>query len=138
MCYWRSTDQLSEESSDETDQLQYSLEEKTVAVRGVSEENKLVQEDNPEMMTHSVSEEIKRFEKEINKVAEDNVKYPTWKQKKTGLKQIRESQENVKDSKKDIEKYKAEQLPPKRKIVRHTSAPELPPKRKNNKKSVLC
>ena len=32
---------------------------------------------------------------------------------KTGAKQTRESQENVKDSKKDIDKYRAEQLPSK-------------------------
>ena len=36
VCYWGSTDQLSEESSTETDKLQDSLEEKTVDARGQS------------------------------------------------------------------------------------------------------
>ena len=47
--YWGSTDQLSEESSAETDQLHDHLEEKTVAAREVSEDSKQVQEDNPEI-----------------------------------------------------------------------------------------
>jgi hypothetical protein len=133
--YWGSTDP-SEESSAETDQLQDSLEEKTLATRELSDVSKQVEEDSPEIMTHSVSEEIKRFQGEINKVAVENVKYLTWKQQRTGAKQTREIQGNVKYTEKDLDKFQPLQLPPQGKCVLQESiiAPELPPKRKNNKK----
>ena len=135
--YWGSTDQLSEESSTETDQLQDSLEEDTEATREVSDDRKHVQADSPEIMTHSVSEEIKRLQQEINKVAVENVKFPTWKQQRTGAKQTGESQGNMKDTKKDLDKYYPHQLPPVGKFVLQEpiTAPELPEKRRNNKRA---
>ena len=117
VCYWRSTDQLSQETSDETNQLQDSLEENTVA--DMSGDQKQVEEDLPEIITHSVSEEIKRFQEEINKVAKENVKYPTWKQQRRGAKQTGESQGNVKETEKGLDKFEP---------------PEQPKKRKDNKK----
>ena len=133
--YWGSTDQLSEESSAETDQRQDSLEENTVATRKVSADSKQVKEDSPEIMTHSVSEEIKRIQGEINKVAVENVKYPTWKQHRTGAKQTRDSQGFVKETKKDLDRFQPHQLPPQGKFVLQECivAQELPAKRKNNK-----
>ena len=82
-----------------------------------------------------MSEEIKRFEGEINKVAVENVKYPTWKQQRKGAKQTGESQGNVKDITKKIDKYQPHQLPPQEKFVlqEHIVASELSPKRENNK-----
>ena len=138
--YWGCSDQVSEESSAETDPLQDSLEENTVAAREVSADSKQVEEDSSDIMTHSVSEEIKRFQGEINKVAVENVKYPTWKQQITGAKQTKESQGNVKETKKDIDKYQHHQLPPQGKfdLQKCIVAQELPAKRKNNKKNDLC
>ena len=80
----------------------------------------------PEEFTISVSEEIKRFQQEINKVSDENVNFPTWKKERLGLNLKSESVNCWKDSRRDRppdlphrikpgpqESIKAPQLPPK-------------------------
>merc|ERR1711892_207509 len=120
---YHSSDQfLSEESSTE-EQLLDSLEEFTMLDSGISEVSS-------EVSAVSVSEEIKRFQQEINKVVVENVKYPTWKQQKVGVKTKNASAENFLNS--DLESMPPD-LPPRGVGI---LAPQLPKNRKNIQKRV--
>ena len=55
-----------------------------VADSGVSEAGSQVSEEPSEVSTISVSEEIKKFQRDINTVATENTKFFTWKQQRVG------------------------------------------------------
>jgi hypothetical protein len=82
----------------------------------------------PEEFTISVSEEIKRFQQEINKVTDENVNFPSWKKERIDLNVKSESVNCCKYSSKDS----PPDLPPRRKPGSKESikAPQLPPKMK--------
>lgn len=63
--------------------------------RGMSQDSLLVSEDTSEMSTISVSEEIKKFQTEINKASIDNVTFPNWKQKRSVGKRFSTSEESL-------------------------------------------
>ena len=77
-----------------------SLEEFEPAVgadSGVSEVgSEMSGEAGPEVATVSVSEEIKKFQRDINSVATENSRFFTWKQQRAGqLRQFSVSSENL-------------------------------------------
>ena len=59
-------------------------EDGPVADSGVSEAGSQVSEEPSEVSTISVSEEIKKFQRDINTVATENTKFFTWKQQRVG------------------------------------------------------
>ena len=83
----------------------------------------------PDEFTISVSEEIKRFQQEINKVSDENVNFPSWKKERLGLNVKSESVNCLKNSRIDS----PPDLPPKKTSGSQESikAPQLP--RKSNK-----
>ena len=113
--------QLSGESSSE-EQLEDSLDEIAMMDSGISEVSS-------EVSTVSVSEEIKRFQQEINAVAVENVKYPSWKQQRLGEKtRSASSGESFIDSDLDSEQQRTVDLPPRGGSILLDT--KLPPKRK--------
>ena len=80
----------------------------------------------PEEFTISVSQEIQRFQQEINKVSDENVNFPSWKKERLELNVKSESVDCLKNSRMDS----PPDLPPKRTPGSQESlkAPQLPPK----------
>ena len=71
-------------------------EDGPVADSGVSEAGSQVSEEPSEVSTISVSEEIKKFQRDINIVASENSKFFTWKQQRAvQLRQNSGSAENL-------------------------------------------
>ena len=94
-----------------------------------------ISEVSSEVSTVSVSEEIRRFQQEINAVAVENVKYPSWKHQRLGEKtRSASSGENLLDSDLDSEQQRTGDLPPRGGSI--LLPPKLPPKKKNATKSV--
>jgi hypothetical protein len=118
--------QHTEESSSE-DQLEDSLDEIAMMDSGISEVSS-------EVSTVSVSEEIRRFQQEINAVAVENVKYPSWKQQRLGEKTRSARRENLLDSDLDSEQQRTADLPPRGGSILLDT--KLPTKRKNATKNV--
>ena len=73
--------QLAGESSTDTDIIEDSLEEEVAAKEEVINHQEEICD---EMTTLSVAEEIRKLQKEINKVAGENVQFPAWKQQDPG------------------------------------------------------
>ena len=87
--------QLAGESSTDTDIIEDSLEEEEVVKKEVINNKEEICD---EMTTLSVAEEIKKLQKEINKVAVQNVQFPAWKQQRSVAKQNKENKDiTIKD-----------------------------------------
>ena len=121
-----SSGQLFEGSSSE-EHLQDSLEEIAMMDSGISEVSS-------DVSTVSVSEEIRRCQQEINAVAVENVKYPSWKQQRLGEKTRSARGENLIDSDLGSEQQRPGDLPSRGGSILLDT--KLPPKRKNVMKSV--
>ena len=93
-----------------------------------------ISEVSSEVSTVSVSEEIRRFQQEINAVAVENVKYPSWKQQRLGEKTRSPSGENLIDSDLNSEQQRPVDLPQRGGSILMDT--KLPPKKKNALKRV--
>ena len=88
--------QLAGESSTDADIIEDSLEEEEAAKEEVINHQEEICD---EMTTLSVAEEIRKLQKEINKVAGENVQFPAWKQQRAGARQNKENKEMIKEIK---------------------------------------